>query len=128
MGFWLLTGGLALVATLSMAVLVMQDRLVRLREDHLGQMVAHAVVAVRNCADGLERMAPLYEDMILRDPSIAETLKIDLLDLQDLAKQSRAAAGRIDSYLSLTDPRQRSLSQKRRELRNLLSETKPKTN
>lgn len=73
----------------------------------LDQMAATMAAMVRRDAEVFDRILPLYEDMIRRDPSIAESLEVDRLDLVRYAEDLRSTAVGIELMASTASNRER---------------------
>lgn len=108
--------GFALAALLGL-VCYLQGKLIRVREFYLKKMAADCVSALRDTVAEYGSVQLLFEDMIRQDPSIAETLQVDLLNLQEWRRSVDEAAGYIEEYVSRTDPSPVQRWRKYREMR-----------
>lgn len=99
---FLAIGGYVLAILLA-ALCVLQRKLIAVREYYIKEIGRKVTTSLRQISEEFGKTVPLYEDMIRRDPSIAGTLKIYMLDLQRRQTDVLVVADAVERYVGLLD-------------------------
>jgi hypothetical protein len=98
---------IALFVALELAAWFLRRNIDRQRRTYLDKLGRLMADGARRHAEGFDQIIPLYEDMISRDPTIAEAVEISRLELIQAAKDLRTMAAGIDLMASTASTKER---------------------